>query len=375
MIRISSICAVVFLAGLIAAPAAQAQLTFSVDLQGPQSIPSGGPLSGADLLVPTPPAPGPGPLPMPTVAVPAAALGVFPGFQNAAEIDALSFGKDIFELGIMFSVDEFAAGAPGSPLPPCVATEGVAGAAEASADVFRYLGPIVQTPPGSVAGNTAVYDGDGLIPSGAPGLGLIEPNPPTPNTIPDPGDNLDAMVTGLQQPTVYFSMDSAFADPLEVPGFNTGTAVANGFVGGDVVVSGPAAGPMVYAPAAALGLDLNGPDTDDLDALLLWEDGDGEFTRNDWLLFSVRRGSAVIGMLDSVVGVPIEEGDILMAPAAPGMTPGIFIAAEALGLATARSGAAGQFGADDLDALAVPEPATLALLTIGAVALVRRRRS
>ena len=46
-----------------------------------------------------------------------------------------------------------------------------------------------------------------------------------------------------------------------------------------------------------------------------------------------------------------------------------------MGLATFRSGTVGQFGADDLDALdMVPEPATLSLLALGGIALVRRKR-
>ena len=37
---------------------------------------------------------------------------------------------------------------------------------------------------------------------------------------------------------VYFSLDSAFADPLETwPPCNSGSAAANGFVGGDVLVT------------------------------------------------------------------------------------------------------------------------------------------
>jgi hypothetical protein len=79
------------------------------------------------------------------------------------------------------------------------------------------------------------------------------------------------------------------------------------------------------------------------------------------VLFSVRRGSPVIGMPDSFFGIPIEEGDILAPPlatASGGLTPfpAIFIAAENLGLATARSGLVpAGFFADDLDALDVTQ--------------------
>jgi hypothetical protein len=70
----------------------------------------------------------------------------------------------------------------------------------------------------------------------------------------------------------------------------------------------------------------------------------------DMLLFSVRRGSAVIGMLDSIFMAPISEGDILTTPVPAGGPPGIFIAAEALGLATERGGANRN---DDLNAMDV----------------------
>jgi hypothetical protein len=262
-----------------------------------------------------------------------------------------------------------------------------------------------------------------------PGIGLIEPNPPTPGTFgDDPGDNLDAVdfdTTALQVRggPIYFSLDSQFADPLEVlpgaaPPPNTGTAVANSPSGADVLSSMPGGAPAIYASALSLGLDLLGQDTDDLDALVLAENGTAGFqvsiTPFDWLtggtdmlLFSVRRGSAVIGMLDSILGIGIEEGDVLTAPCAAGSvlpngivctgggTPGIFMAAEALGLATVRSGTGASYGlpnpsaglqdiwADDLDALdqittgnEVTEPGTLALLSAGAIfaGLARRRR-
>jgi hypothetical protein len=70
------------------------------------------------------------------------------------------------------------------------------------------------------------------------------------------------------------------------------------------------------------------------------------------LLFSVRRGSAVIGTPDSLFGIPISPGDILIPPVFAGGPPAIFIAAEWLGLATTRSMGV-PFGGDDLDALDV----------------------
>ncbi len=391
-------------------------MTFSVDYQGPSAGGTPGPFTGLPdsfFAVPmdegsiyTPPFPGPpgpnppsfGPLPAPGLEVSAVAggpgvvpggLNIVPGVLGAVELDALSYGKDIGNK-IYFSVDEFAVGIPGVPLPPNVTTEGAAIGAnmEASADVFVYLGPKVPTPPPalfSIPGNMDVIDGDGLFPFGGPGSGLIEPNPATATGIPDPGDNLDALdldtvLANLFGP-IFLSLDTLFLDPLEAIGAppNTGTALGNGFVGGDVLVQPVRGTPLTLYASAFVDLGLDAwadgdpftmeADTDDLDALTLIDDGVIDVFGNlffdpavDTLLFSVRRGSAVIGVPDSAFGIPIEEGDILAPPAGPGLPPAIFIAAEALGLTTVRSGSAVSYGvinptyladlwADDLDAL------------------------
>jgi hypothetical protein len=203
----------------------------------------------------------------------------------------------------------------------------------------------------------------------------VEPNPPNVGPF-DIGDTLDALDVdegvGPQYAPfpVYFSMDSMFPDPLEGPPVNTGSAAAHGFVGGDVLVTtAPGAPPILYAAAGQLGLDIvGGADSDDLDAVSIWENGDGVFQPSqqpfDWhtgatdmLLFSVRRGSAVIGAPDSLWNLPIEEGDILCPPVlgGPSPFPGIFIPAEMIGLGTVRTNTQNPWTgfADDLDALDV----------------------
>lgn len=378
--------------------------TFSVDYQGPTAggVPgeSTGVLDGfgavnideGSILTPAPPGPpGPnlpalGPLPAPGVVITASDLGIDTtpqGSIEVAELDALSYGRDeLFEEGasLYFSVDEFAAGVPNILGNNNVFTEGLSGNDEASADIFRYLRADIAFPdpnldPMTVNSNVAVFDGDGLSPFGGPGFGLVEPNNAELG-LPDEGDNLDAVDLGTTSEDltgpVYLSLDSDFRDPLEsisdlIPP-NTGTAILQplqpgGFSGADVLVSTPDGGGMrslsVFASAGVLGLDLQGKDTDDLDALALFDavrDG-GEFDpENDRILFSVRRNSAVIGQLDSRFGLAIGEGDILSLPTGVGDNsdnPSIFFTAEDLGLLR------GETFVDDLDALDVANPSSI----------------
>ncbi len=373
-----------------AAVPAMAQMTFSIDYQGPPiSFPDacvgGPPLTEGDILRTFTGFPMPGPAPSPCIMIGAgpgglglplwpATVGHPPGIPGFVEVDAISYGRERplrrppgpQAYTWYFSVDEFSTGVPIGPAPD-VFSEGFFGSMEASADIFTDTG----VGPGPLCGvaflpSSDSIDGDGLFPFGAPGLGLMEPNPAGPG-VPDPGTNLDGLdidtlTTAPGLFPVYFSLDAGFFDPMEgMP--NTASALGNGLgVGGDVYVTmAPGAFPMLFAPAMMLGLDLFGPDTDDLDALVLWENGTGVYEPTpgpfgwlggaDMLLFSVRRGSAIIGMPDSLCGMPIDAGDILLPPPVAGMPPGIWIPAEALGLATFRSGT--MFTNDDLDALDV----------------------
>ncbi|MEM9554109.1 MAG: hypothetical protein AAGC60_07610 [Acidobacteriota bacterium] len=346
---------------------AAAQPTFSIDVQGPSAFPFGV-LDPAVILLA---APGGCPTPPPGSICSSPRLGITPGGWEAAELDALSYGRDLLKLDnsgrwatrycFAFSVDEWAIGDPVAPVPPNVRTEGAAGNREASADLqLTCVGPttrVAPLPPAAVLGNRSWLDGNGCVPFGGPGIGLVEPNPPAPG-IPDAGDNLDAVDFGLPSfpDPAYFSLDARYVDPLEGPPINTGTAAANGVFPGDVLRSTCDATFSVYARFWQLGLR----ERDDLDALILWDNGDGVYNPSkepfDWLfgdtdqlIFSVRRGSPIIGTPDSIFGIRIEEGDLLVPPLGGVGAPGIFLSAETLGLATRRSGTAWQFG-DDLDA-------------------------
>jgi len=378
----------------------QAQLAFSIDYKGPTKAQfdsaQGLKITEGDVLFPGPGAPGIGNLPLPQIRVTGDDLSIpnygscdptVPGDACQAEIDCLSGGHDALftptsfaaiEKGkVWFSTDEWAVGRTGIPSRPNLLSEAAPGVDEVSADIWADLGlstgPLGPSSPPS--GHSGVFDGNGMR-SGSGrvyyGLGLSEVNPPIPG-VPNLGDNLDALdigslVGGVFPPGgLYYSLDSAFLDPLElVP--NSGSAAASGFSGADVLyVPTVGAPPILYAPAGMLGLDSAGvPDVDDLDAMILRENGITGFqpsvTAYDWLagssdmlIFSVRRGSAVVGMLDSLFGVPIEPGDMLSTPrslASGGNgngNPSIFIAAEVIGLATSRTDLVA-YG-DDLNAM------------------------
>ncbi|MFO1011211.1 MAG: hypothetical protein U1F29_14195 [Planctomycetota bacterium] len=384
----------VLVLGALAAPV-PAQVSFSIDYRGPTiAVPSPTPITEGDLLVPLAGASGYAPLPPPfitiaggVVAPPAPGLGLPwyaaaqghpPGVIGLVEVDAHSFGVDLRVLPTampagtyVFSVDEYAVGIAGLPLAPCVATENALGVNEAAADVFEDLGlpppPLAPPPPGFASpGNSGIVDGNGQVSAAGgkyPGTGLIEPRPPIAGPGPAPGDNVDSLDVDTPPaaflPT-YFSLDATFLDPLR-GALNTGSAAANGFLPAQILLTNvPGGPPVVYAQPAQLGLDRFGAGTDDLDALALWENGAAGFqpggpfqwtnpSPTDMCLFSVRRGSAVVGTPDALWGAPIEPGDILCPPPAAGMPPAIFVAAEWIGLATARSGLVA-FG-DELDAL------------------------
>lgn len=366
------------------------KILYTIDWKGPTiARPDSGsaiPITEADVLTFEPHL---GPLPTPITELRGDQLGLVnyatclghpPGTPCGVEVDALSQGFDPkLVMGALpngqelwFSVDEWALGDSSVVPGPSVFTEG-GQVGDCAADVFVEYGlGVGPLPPSAGPGqHVGTLDGDGLpsvMPSGRvyPGLGLVEPTIPgtgPPNT----GDNLDSLdltpIPGFPPLGYFFSLDAGFVDPLTGQA-NSGSASIQGVDGGDVLrVAAPGAGPQVYASAQSLGLSTLG--LDDVDALILAENGDGLFQpsqqpydwvgrQSDMLLFSVRRGSAIIGQPDSIFGVAIEPGDVLTTPLSPAHgglngNPGIFYAAETLGLATNRTH--GVANGDDVDAL------------------------
>ncbi len=303
--------------------------------------------------------------------------GTVTGMSCGVEVNAISYGNEdryrlpmpgVLQPRLYFSVDRFAQGAPVSLGFPGVRSESQA--REAASDIFTHvldLSPPV-APAAVPPSNRVVFDGNGAISATgglAPGLGLFEPHQPTPSPAADTGDDLDALLASAPptgpNASIYFSLDGGFPDPNGIP--HTDSAQLNGFAPAAVLRKQLGTGsPTQYASPSQLGLSAF---LDDVDALALADNGDGIFqpslTPFDWfpgaaggsrdmLLFSVRRGSAVIGQIDSLLGIAIEPGDVLTTPLAGGNgRPGIFIAAEALGLSTMRAGGV----PDELDAIAI----------------------
>ena len=342
-------CQVLALSSLAGGASAQ-HVSFSIDWRSPTvsvlDTATLTPITSGDILVPAAGIPGLGPLLVPSTGVPhgPGGLGLMPGCVGVpggtpcpVEVDAFSYGLDdpmhpggLPSGALLWSVDTFATGM--APVAPNITSEAPVG--DSATDIMRNVGflPMLPLPPGPSIGHRGLFDGDGL-PSATGfaygGLGLMEPSPPT-ALLAAVGDNLDAMDVlmpgGAPPPVSYFSLDGVFPDPMTgLP--SAATAATHMFAGSDVLKSVPGFAPILYAPALALGLDFFGPHSDDLDALILAENGDGIYTPSvvpfDWmggttdmLLFSVRRGSMLIGSIDSLLGVPIEEGDILTTPPA-----------------------------------------------------------
>jgi len=371
---------------------AQTQVIFSIDFRGgtiaqPNSQ-TGTPIHESDLMRPPFVQPTFGPLPPPATQFDGSTLGLsaytacvsqVPGQPCQIEVDALSFGTDapfdntlpagaMNRARIMFSVDRFATGVPGSGLAPNVFSEGALGTNEAAADIFTVIGTIagpLGVPP-TTGANRGEFDGNGLPNTAGKryrGLGLREPGQL------GPFDDLDALAistvpSGVNS-YIYFSLDGNTVDPLTLQS-GTNSAQIAGFSASAILQhsTSPGGSSTVYANPFLLGLS---PTMDDLDALLIAENGDGIYQPSinhyqwltgatDMVLFSVRRGSAIVGMLDTEFGIPIEPGDILAPPMTPGARPRIFIAAERLGLKTNRGGGA-MAQRDELDALgSVREP-------------------
>ncbi len=371
--RLARTHAVMLAALALGAGHASAQTTFSIDAKGPTFLAPacgvGAPIFPDDILGVCHPSghPAAGVLPSPRIAIPAGpgGLGLAP-LGMFYDVDALSYGADgpmvpnMPRGRVWFSVRRESVGMPGPLLPNMTSEMAIA---EGAADLFIDLGLGVGPFPPALGGNTLAVDANGVPTPGVlgyPSLGLIEPHGIcTPGM--DPGDNLDAFDIQNGPITPLAPVLFSIGNLAPCAGFGALGGLRPGAILGASTGFG---GPFIWAAPGMLGLDLFGPVTDDLDALAVFENGVAGFQPSpgpyawapfapfDMVLFSVSAGSAVIGSPDSVFGLPIMPGDVLIPPVPGGLSPfpGIFIAAENLGLVTARFG---PMVADDLDALDV----------------------
>ena len=296
--------------------------TFSIDAISPS------PNDPADLLNPGM-----------SVQVPKANLGLIVG----DELDALAGGNDAVQLNniVFFSVYRSSQGIAG-PLTP-LDVNGQATLNQQAGDLF------VTT--------TAV--GMGVVPQG---INMLYNNQSFYGEVPlislladntdNPLDNLDAISfeeydmnggPATDRPT-FFSL-----------GANS-PSLGGGFSAADILISPAGSGGFnVFAPAAQMGLVTD----DDLDALALLDlDQSGTVSAGDMGLFSLAPGSPTLA------GLGASPADVFLT---------LFNGTSAVRYPAASLGLLFE---DNVDALEVqiPEPATLSLLAIGGLALLRRRR-
>lgn len=319
----------------------------------------------------------------PGVAVPVPALHMFS--PNGWSVDAISTRKDRGDVVLDFSVDRLAMGMAGT---------GVSGEAmvnQQPGDIYRatpklpdpgqfvnFFPPFLQGYVGALpsagfgGGNQLLIDESQLTLTavGLPGA-LVPPGVLTPPPV--PGQPLKDNVDGFDWP-LYDVNGDQINDKWVYFSVNPDEAVASGVSAADIFDVAPQMGSGIagvpFAPALSMGLDRMGPNTDDIDALVLWDwnilggpawespggiVGPGGEQGIDYALFSLSPGSASLAQF--------------------GLSPSeIFFTDFSGWFATyAFSSDIGLLPDDNVDA-AVPEPATLVLLMGGLPLLSRLRR-
>jgi len=191
-------------------------------------------------------------------------------------------------------------------------------------------------------------------------------------------DNVDAfdhgsqIAVGAQPWTGVYPVHSYFAiapDEAVVVGQSAAHIYDTGANAGGTIAGSP------FATAIKMGLDSLGTNTDSIDALVMFDvsliggpnwSGPGGQGGIDYALFSLAPGSASL----SAAGFNLSANDVLFTDFTNRFA--VYALSTDLGMFAALGGAA-MIG-DNIDALEIPEPATLSLLAIGGLALIRRRR-
>ena len=295
--------------------------TFSIDAISPS------PNDPADLLNPGI-----------VVQVPKANIGLTVG----DELDALTSGNDAVQWNniVFFSVCRGSQGIPG-PLSP-LDVNGQAILNQQAGDIF------VTT---NAAGTGVVPQGINLLFNNQSFYGEISLISPLVNNAGSPQDNLDA--NSFEE----FDLDGdQVTDRPTFFSLGAGSASLGGGSAADILISPAGSGAFnVFAAAAQMGLVTD----DDLDALALLDlDQNGTVSPGDMALFSLAPGSPTL------VGSGASSADVFLTTF--NGTSAVRYTAASLGL----------LFEDNVDALEVqiPEPATLSLLVIGGLAMLRRGR-
>ena len=266
------------------------------------------------------------------------------GLTAGDELDALASGNDAVQLSniVFFSVCRNSQGVSGGPLTPWDAN-GQAILNQQAGDVF------VTT---NAAGTGVVPQGINMLSINQSFYGEIPLVSPMVDNTGNPQDNLDALSFeefdldggGITDRPTFFSLGAG------------STSLGGGFSAADILISSAGSGTFsVFATASQMGLVVD----DDLDALALLDlDQSGTVSAGDMGLFSLAPGSSTLGSLGA------SSADVFLTTFN--------------GTSTVRYTAAslGLLFEDNVDAIEVqiPEPATLNLLALGGLALIRRRR-